>query len=822
MRESLKTLEEQNRRLHFEKAALVSTLIDIKPPPIQPTVTQKPSLQQQQLQQQQQQQSSSAFLRGSRAGESSVAPNQKNSIQIRDENSAFESSAPLYQQQSQYPQPTIKDDTLPFRRQSLEIESLNSQCTILASENKRLRARTMELETLLLTAVDDAQTPPTLEKLAVDECVGTQDDFPPLPSLDEILFNSLKADFNLIIRRKQDIVQTLDRANLTTIDASSNIPSSMPLSDVIELLDTISDAFLCTLTNRTLPSTTLNQRRNSGPTISPSPPGLSTALTILDKAITHYSKNPPKQTPPQIPQETLKLLTDLSTLYISELDSFTALKQSLHEQITNLHTQMDHLAQETALSQKERDEWRQEAIQAQDALSAKLAEPPIVDPDTIAVDVKPYLEKMKKLEFECNRLKGVEVTLEGLISEWKSENEVLRRMVDELSGTRNGDFGAGTREDVGQMKREAEELRVVLEDERLKYAKAREVIRVLKGVTGDEGETGDRSLDVEGLAMESGLKYGDKQGLSSHAKALHDTVERNLVDFDELVKVLGENTELKSKMTETGIRFEAQEKQLRQALDQITHLEKTLQTTTESHTYTTKDLQTTLQQLQTAHNTLTNELTRLKVESAHLHSLSNNYHSQFSRIELIASEWFDVKAEHFLQVEAQLLQQLEENAPGHAKLPSRLINFEGMFTRLLGILKEAREKLKHAEENVKTLAANLKQATHSEKVLDEKCRSLEKTNDGLKSKRDMLAAQVGQLEKEFEEETCLRRSAETKLRRVIKGSMALLDIPIDSAVVNRMIRTSSANFHVTSQSKSASPQRDAGRASPSRDFEASL
>ncbi|KAJ3081867.1 hypothetical protein HDU99_004389 [Rhizoclosmatium hyalinum] len=789
MRESLKTLEEQNRKLHFEKAALVSTLIDIKPPPMPSQVYFTEQIQKQQPQPQAQKQQSNL----------QSSPLKSSLQHFGNENSAF--------------QPVVVEDPT-VRRQSLEIESLSSQCSILAAENKRLRTRAMELESLLLVATEETEKAPKIEKMNVDECVGTRDDRPPSPSQQETLLNALKSDFSHIIKRKQDLVRTLDAHNRT----KDNIPTSLPLSEVFHLLDIFSDAFISTVTNRPPPATNTDRR----PSLTNAPtPETTSALITLDTTILHFSTHPPTPPPPpQIPPETLKTLSDLSSLYITQLDAYTAFKTSTQSTLTHLHDQLTHLAHESASAHNDLTSTRAQLLDTQSRLDAKLAEAPavIVDPDTVAIDfektVAPMKERVRVLEFECNRLRGVEQTLEGVIGEWKSENGTLRRMVDELS--RGGGGGGVGGEEVRVLKEEVEALKGVLEDERLQYAKAREVIRVLRGPkSGEEMEGGDDSLDVEGLSIESGLRAGDRSVLSSHVKALHESVTRSLVDFDELVKVLGENGELKAKVSESAIRLEEQEKRLQRALNDTLHLEQTLSTTIKTHTETHTTLQTAHDALLQKNSTLTQETTRLQSEITHLHTITANYASQFSRIEMIASEWFDVKAEHYLQVEQHLLQQLEG-----VKRPHRLINFEGMFSRVLGILKDARERLKQSDERVRALTADVTEYTKSEKLAHEKVGHLEKSVESLKAKRDAQATRLAELEREFEEEVCLRKAVETKLRRVVKGSMALLEIPVDAALLGQITNFGTVVGGVGgSKSRSSSPHKNnAGRSSPSRDF----
>ncbi|ORY49790.1 hypothetical protein BCR33DRAFT_552266 [Rhizoclosmatium globosum] len=109
-----------------------------------------------------------------------------------------------------------------------------------------------------------------------------------------------------------------------------------------------------------------------------------------------------------------------------------------------------------------------------------------------------------------------------------------------------------------------------------------------------------------------------------------------------------------------------------------------------------------------------------------------------------------------------------------------------MFSRVLGILKDARERLKQSDERVRALTADVTEYTKSEKLAHEKVGHLEKSLESLKAKRDAQATRLAELEREFEEEVCLRKAVETKLRRVVKGSMALLEIPVDAALLGQI------------------------------------
>ncbi|KAJ3062262.1 hypothetical protein HDU98_001856 [Podochytrium sp. JEL0797] len=501
----------------------------------------------------------------------------------------------------------------------------------------------------------------------------------------------------------------------------------------------------------------------------------------------------------------------------------THFKTTVQSTISALETQVQFLSQEAREAQREAGRYREVAETAQQELSKKMAEPPIVDPDTVAVDfdktIQPHLDRVKQLEFENNRLKGTEVALEGLIAEWKGENQTLRRMVDELSG--GGGSVSGVVDET--LRKEVSRLGMELEDERLKFAKAKEVIRSLKGeIRGgaEMDQEGEGCLDVEGLALESGLRFGDKSVLSSHVKALHDTVTKSLVDFDELVKVIGENTELKARVSESAIRLEEQEKRLLLALTDSQTLSKTLQDTTHAHETTLHTLkathktalhtlETTLHTLQSKHKDTTTLLDRLQLESNHFRSLTASYTSQISRIQQLASEWFDTKSEHSLQSETTWMHPHQHQQQETENLPAR-INFEGHVMRLIAILKETRDKLVHSQEAVKKLTTEVHDVSQRERHLTGQCKTQEKE---LKT----LNVKCNELETELDQESRGRLVGETRLRKVIRASMMLLEIPVEEAVLARILPPGSRAG--SPQKRSVAARKNQGLSSPSRDFQ---
>ncbi|KAJ3104661.1 hypothetical protein HK100_004021 [Physocladia obscura] len=795
MKESIKSLEEKNRKLHFEKAALVSTLIDIKPPAARPSTINnqnnsvfspvEPTQPIYQLQQHQ-------ALNHMRFGEG-----QQETSQIQQQQQP-QSQHLLYQQHQ------IDELMQKIRRQSLDIESLTSQTTILAAENKRLRSRTLELESALISSECNENTPDnhvTEAELSLNkqQYIATYK-------------SSLQNMLSQINKRKTALIDAFE--NTSFIASGKSIQSAsfvtLPFSEIACAINSISDAFALAASTAFLAST--------DNTSELSHTALTAALTSLDQTIAyHTSKSPPALAVPTIEP---KLVADLASLYVSEIDAYSSFRTHLQGSFATVVVELEAVRAEQSKCQRECEELRNvahdavrvmdEAMKAKEAIEVELQQQQQIkdDPNIVKVDFAEYTEKLRQLEFENARLKGAEANLETLVSEWKGENQTLRRMVDEVSEVSANTRTGGT--ELEKLRKEIDTLRGNLEDEKLRYAKSKEVIRVLRGGIQDLEnleENGSNNFEVDKI-INTMIVGGttSRVAISSHMKALHDSVGRSLVDFDELVTLISENNALKQSIVELNMKLEEQEKRLQISLASVSELKKNLETTIISQTSSAQTYESTTAKLQESLYGAQTEVTRLTLEATYAADLNNNYATQFQRIEFLAADWFDVKAEHFLNMENQLLHGMNSKLP-----PSiRLVNFESMFARLLSILKDVRERLKESEVTLSRLKEKFDAVTISEKVFAEKQLAQTAKFEAVKATKDSLVVQLADLETQFEAEYVLRKSLEIRLKKIVRGSLALLDIPVDSILLK--VKNSDQIIGTPSPQK-----KTIGRSSPSRD-----
>ncbi|KAI8836734.1 hypothetical protein BJ741DRAFT_605021 [Chytriomyces cf. hyalinus JEL632] len=854
MKETVRQLEAENRKLQFEKAALVSTLIDIKPSQTQQqpraTHSQSPAFHVH-SNNSSQQQTAAAFGGPSSAFKSkfpmtggpvdSRATNTPNHVHysiplehvpgtqvtggVVDPGRSHtpdhvhyalhsQESVPhqpttqaLYgqsnpppppQQQQQQPQnymSTEEDQSSKIlRRQVLDIEALTSQCDILAKENKRLRGRTLELEEIVIGSTsippnNNNNNQPNEDEKKKESSSNLQ--------------NELQTRLANVIARKTLLISTLEKKTHS---------QGIPLSEAMHIINTLSDAFAGALRSSITPS-------NNTTTTSFDALNETQTLQNLDAAIQFQAtkSDPPApitqaqlaslESEKQSLENERAVLQDLAGMYLSELDTSKAFRATMSNTLSLLHGQLRALAAESSDRIARADAASLAA--AKEAEEAKKAHAEIAakfDPDLVTVDfekvIGPQMDKQRVLEFEVSRLKGVELTLESIIKEWKNENETLRRMVDEVSGV-----AGGSGEDIGSVRQEMLKLRSALEDERLKFAKAKEVIRVLKESFGDSkaGESSDETalLDIDTLLAGGGMFPDVSKGVASqYAKALHDAIGRSVVDFDELVLLLGENNALKTKNSELIIRLEEQEKRLETSTKECVQVKETLSKEQKAHISAQHSYESKLKQHdETAHKTQ-QELTRLTTESAYYQDMTTSYFSQFSRIEQMASHWFDVKGEHHLQVEAQLMHNM-----GSRPHLSRLINFEGIFARVVSLLKDTKESLDSSTQTLAKLRLDFEASTKNESKLKETCNHQKSSLETIKSSHDAQRLHITELEREVSEESGRRATLEVKLRKVVRAAMSMLEVPVDADVLG---------MHVSASVKPSATGARSNRLSPSR------
>ncbi|KAI8610697.1 hypothetical protein BC830DRAFT_1144517 [Chytriomyces sp. MP71] len=385
-------------------------------------------------------------------------------------------------------------------------------------------------------------------------------------------------------------------------------------------------------------------------------------------------------------------------------------------------------------------------------------------------------------------------------------------MVDEVSGV-----AGGSGEDVNSIRKEMAKLRGTLEDEKLKYAKAKEVIRVLKesfgaaSDVGGEGESSDDALlDIDALLAGGGLTGTAKGVASQYAKALHDAIGRSVVDFDELVLLLGENNALKSKNSELVIRLEEQGKRLTTSINECKTLKESLEKSRESHKKDNAHHESSIRELKDKLHHVQHDMTRFTTESAYYQEMTTSYLTQFSRIEALASDWFDVKSEHHLQVEAQLM----HNKGAHPHL-NRLISFDGIFSRLVAMLKETKTSLQESQATVAKLGSKLEAVTESERGLHEACSHQTATLETVKAAHEAQRVRIVEMEREVVEESGRRHALENKLRKVVRAAMAMLEIPIDAELVGQIHRSGGSALGALGKGAAQSLH---SRPSPNRDY----
>ncbi|KAJ3232961.1 hypothetical protein HDU81_002581 [Chytriomyces hyalinus] len=864
MKEAVKQLEAENRKLQFEKAALVSTLIDIKPSQTQQqqqqprtTHSQSPQFHVQSNNSTLQQPAaafggpSSAFkskfpmtggpvdyraantpnhihysiplehVPGTQVTGGVVDPGRSHTpdhvhfaLQSQDpvlrqptshtlyaqSNPSLAPPLPQQQQQQQQRQSymsTEEDQSSKIlRRQVLDIEALTSQCDILAKENKRLRGRTLELEEIVIGSASipaNNHNHPNEDEKKKESNSNLQ--------------NELQTRLANVIARKNVLISTLEKKTHS---------QGIPLSEAMHIINTLSDAFAGALRSSVAPSN--NTTTSAYDALAP----LNETQTLqnLDAVIQFQATkaDPPApitqaqlaslESEKQSLENERAVLQDLAGMYLSELDTSKAFRATMSNTLSLLHGQLRALAAESSDRIARADAASLAA--AKEAEEAKKAHAEIAakfDPDLVTVDfdkvIGPQMDKQRVLEFEVSRLKGVELTLEGIIKEWKYENETLRRMVDEVSGV-----AGGSGEDIGSVRQEMLKLRSALEDERLKFAKAKEVIRVLKESFGDSkaDELSDEAalLDIDTLLAGGGMFPEVSKGVASqYAKALHDAIGRSVVDFDELVLLLGENNALKTKNSELVIRLEEQEKRLETSTKECAQVKETLSKEQKAHTSAQHSYESKLKHHEeTAHKTQ-QELTRLTTESAYYQDMTTSYFSQFSRIEEMASHWFDVKGEHHLQVEAQLMHNL-----GSRPHLSRLINFEGIFSRVVSLLKDTKESLDSSTHTLAKLRLDLEVSTMNESKLKETCNHQKSSLETIKSSHVAQRLHITELEREVSEESGRRAALEVKLRKVVRAAMSMLEVPVDADVLGKM--------HGSTSLKPSATGGKCNRLSPSR------
>ncbi|TPX73349.1 hypothetical protein CcCBS67573_g05375 [Chytriomyces confervae] len=855
MKETVRQLEAENRKLQFEKAALVSTLIDIKPSQTQQqpraTHSQSPSFHVHSNNSSLQQ--PAAAFGGPSSAFKSKFPMTGGPVDSRATNTPnhFHYSIPLEhvpgtqvtggvvdpgrshtpdhvhyavhsqesiprqpttqalygqsnpppppQQQQQQPQSymsTEEDQSSKIlRRQALDIEALTSQCDILAKENKRLRGRTLELEEIV---IGSASIPPN------NNNNNQPNEDEKKKESNSNLHNELQTRLANVMARKNLLISTLEKKTHS---------QGIPLSEAMHIINTLSDAFAGALRSSIATS------NNTTSFDALTPLNETQTLQNLDAAIQFQATKPDQPAPitqaqlasleseKQSLENERAVLQDLAGMYLSELDTSKAFRAIMSNTLSLLHGQLRALAAESSDRIARADAASLAA--AKEAEEAKKAHAEIAakfDPDLVTVDfekvIGPQMDKQRVLEFEVSRLKGVELTLESIIKEWKNENETLRRMVDEVSGV-----AGGSGEDIGSVRQEMLKLRSALEDERLKFAKAKEVIRVLKESFGDSkaDESSDETalLDIDTLLAGGGMFPDVSKGVASqYAKALHDAIGRSVVDFDELVLLLGENNALKTKNSELVIRLEEQEKRLETSTKECAQVKETLSKEQKAHTSAQHSYESKLKQHDEAAHKTQQELTRLTTESAYYQDMTTSYFSQFSRIEQMASHWFDVKGEHHLQVEAQLRHNM-----GSRPHLSRLINFEGIFSRVVSLLKDTKESLDSSTQTLAKLRLDLETSTKSESKLKETCNHQKSSLETIKSSHDAQRLHITELEREVSEESGRRAALEVKLRKVVRAAMSMLEVPVDADVLG---------MHGSAPLKPSATGAKSSRLSPSR------
>ncbi|KAJ3387805.1 hypothetical protein HDU84_000545 [Entophlyctis sp. JEL0112] len=791
LKESVKNLEQQNRRLHFDKAALVNTLIDIKPSN-QPMSGLSP------------------FARAekdTRPPQKSI-PRQQYSDAPRPQNTTASDSNSISDQvrllQQQLQQQHFQNDNLAHtvRRQSLDIESLTSQTAILAAENKRLRARALDLESYLLASA--TQTPalanttaPLPPQQSDADQAGKTVGSAASTAAACMCMPLVRARTRQVAQRRALVSASLGSCN-SAADTSWDVVSTRAAVRAVEALG---DAFAAAVT---LPGNDTDGIAVRDVGVSAEAP-LHDALTALDAAIVSLQQSRLQQptardtTDDAFPDP--KMITDLATLYIGEMDAHAAFRQDVRVSMEAIKSELESTRRENlvCIRAAEADkalilELREKAEKASAALEARKK----ADETSVTVNFEDFANQMKRLETENSRLKGVEISLEGIIAEWKSENETLRRMVDELSGF------SQTRQmktpEMDKLLSEMHLLKALLEDEKLKNAKAKEVIAVLKtSIRSDVLR--DADLDFMSATEADEMSGKSRPVFSPHLKALHETVGRSLVDLDELVKVIAENNEVKRQMSELSVKFSEQEKCLSETLSNAKQLKDVLSRTELSSAAQAQAHEAARAELQSNVSLLREEAERLRVEASNGAEAIAGYATQFGRTELLAAEWVDIRTVGQWGIGAEVSSE--------GKAVRRAIhNFEGLFLRMVDILKDSRQKLKDNEDALRSINEQLQSARAAEAALEAKLNTHVADVEKLSEVKRELTTRVAELEKSYEVERATRKATDSRMKRIIKGSLALLEIPVDDALFKKLNLPASPAKHNSSSFPLTKPSRD--------------
>jgi hypothetical protein len=549
----LKLLEDENRRLHFEKAGLVSTLIDIKPSAAANTTTGTTSSVRVNIAG-----SSCSSLDTTKAVRNSECDtilsdppkptDSSRSTKQRDRVSAF--SVPLKPDQSDHTRPPSpsqphKDLGHVIACQALDIESLSQQCEILKSENKKLVLKTLDLHTRL---IQETQTTHRTDVNGDSGGGGTGGGGRDLSNShanpDLTYFASGNSDERdkgwTSLHTVSEDITALTSTVTSRIHPQTHTPtSSSHLADgIAAYIHAITSAYRAVLS-----STDLDPHRTRFPALL-TDPAISTLETTGD-ALISAMRSHTHAVSSSADAATASAIVGESEFKEDVIGSITNLQESVHRALQNMHTIIDN--KPNAVAEDNNDP----AVRV--AHESTQTEKGVIDYKNV---VRDYEERIAGLEFDVRRMAEYEKDLESVVEEWRRENESLRKIVDQVSGIdgATADHGGGGGRG-GGVEEELKRVMNLLEDERLKCRKAGEVIKVLRTKIGASdsadytagGGVDDLLSSVDGVSANS---PGGMKSYSAQISILRDTIGRSVVEFEDMVKVMNENMQMQSKISE--------------------------------------------------------------------------------------------------------------------------------------------------------------------------------------------------------------------------------------------------------------------------------